>query len=172
MKNLAPLILLLLMVSCKTEPKKQLKYADVDTTSNSVVHLTDADDYYNSLEDLLKNNRGKIIYINFFNSLTPVDLMRGAESLEQKFSPDDFVILNINTDTAMFPFRDHLKITTMKYNYLARNFPQADFYATPGFQKVPHYMIYDMDGTLLDDNALNPADPNLEPTLQNLIHQK
>jgi hypothetical protein len=172
MKNLAFLVLLVMTVSCKPEPKKQLKYADVDTTSNAVVHLTDADDYYYSLTDLLVINKGKIIYINFFNSITPTDFMRGAESLDKKFSPDDFVILNISTDKAMFTFQDHLSITTMKHNYLARNFPQADFYTTTRFQQIPHYMIYDRDGTLLDNSALNPTNPNLKPTVQTLINQK
>lgn len=172
MKNLFLLSILLLLVSCKQEPVKQLKYADVDTSTNEVIHLTDADDYYFSLEDVVEMNKGKVIYVNFFNSFTEVELMRAVEALEKKYDSNDFVIVNIITDTAMLPFENHLQKTTLQHNYIVRNFPQANFFSERNFQVIPRYMIYDTEGKLLDDNALRPDNSNLDMTIETLLNQK
>jgi|GEM_PF-4517383 len=172
MKNILLFIFLLLLISCKQEPKKPLRYADVDTSSNSIVHLTDAEDTYYSLENILAANKGKVIYLNFFNSLTASDLLKATENLENKFDSEQFTVINISTDTAILPFEEHLKITTLEHNYLARNFPGADFYALQDFRSIPQYMIYNKSGELMDNHALFPNDPNLEPTLHALINQQ
>ena len=172
MKTLFIFASLLLLISCKPEPKKQLQYADVNTSSNEVVHLTDAADAYFSMEEVVEMNKGKVIYVNFFNSFTPVELMRAVEALEKKFDAKDFVIVNIITDTAMLPFENHVAKTTLQHNYLARNFPEAQFYTDHDFQTIPRYMIYGKEGQVLDDNAMRPDEVLLESTLQTLINQE
>lgn len=169
MKTISLLTLIILFCSCKQEPEKPLRYADVDTSSNEVVHLTDPDDIYYSLDDLIAQNEGKIIYVYFWHSGVPKEFMRAVEQLENKMDPDNFVILNIGTDDIMSPFENHLNITTLKHNYLARNFPEADFYQENNFIEIPKYMIYDRAGNLIDNNAMSPDNENLEETLNVLI---
>ncbi|WP_194851495.1 TlpA family protein disulfide reductase [Nonlabens antarcticus] len=172
MKNLIFLSAIILFVSCKQEPQKPLKYADVDTSSNEVVHLTDGDDTYYTLTELIDENKGKIIYLNFFHSFVPKEIMRATEALEKSMDSTEFIILNISTEAAMDPFQNHLKITTLKHNYITRNFPEATFYQTHKIQAIPRYMIYDRSGKLIDDYALGTDDERLQPILEALINQQ
>ncbi|BAO54731.1 TlpA family protein disulfide reductase [Nonlabens marinus] len=171
MKNSLILVFLFILLSCKEESKQPLRFADVDTSSNEIIHLTDGEDIYYSMEDLLAMHEGKVVYVHFWNSFTSKDKMRSVELLEKKYADKDFVILNIGTDTAMMPFEMHLEITTLENNYLARNFEQAAFFKEREFYVIPRYMLYDKQGNLLDDNAMSPDNPDLDTTLQTLLDQ-
>lgn len=172
MKNLSLLIVLLILTSCKEKVQEPKLYADVDSTSNQVVHLTNADDIYYSLESAIAQNEGKIVYVNFFDSTTDVTLMRGVETIYKELDKNKFAIVNIMTDPSMMRFENHLNITIMPQNFLARNFPEADFYLENDFKIIPRYMIYDKNGKLIDNNAMRPDNDNLLSTLQLLISQE
>ncbi len=171
MKNYFLLAFLFILLSCKEESKQPLKYADVDTSSNEALHLTDRDDTYYSFESLIEANKGKVLYVFFFNTVTQVEVMRSIESLEKQLDPEKFTILTIMTDTAMSSFKNHLSITTLKHNYLVRNFPDSKFFTKYNFISIPRSMIFDVNGKAIDENAMLPDDINLKPTLENLISQ-
>ena len=160
----------LLAVSCQQKQEKQ-RYADVDTSSNEVLHLTDPDDFYYSLEDLVEAHPDKFVYVHFWNSYETnfKETMRAMEKLEKDFKGKDLVILNICLEPVMRPFLTHLDITVLENNYIARNFPEATFFDTYDFIGLPRFMIYDRKGKLIDQNAMSPLNENLEPTLQALI---
>ncbi|PRP67659.1 TlpA family protein disulfide reductase [Nonlabens agnitus] len=173
MKNLLFLTLLALMVSCKEGPQKPLRYADVDTSSKDVLHLTDPDDYYYSLEDLIEASQGKVVYVNFWASYEFgfKESMRALEKLEKEMPKENFKIINICLDAVMLPFEQHLRITTLEHNYIARGFEDSNFAEEYDFVALPRFMLYDRKGKLIDNNAMAPTNENLESTLQLLIEQ-
>lgn len=170
MKNISFIVLLLLVISC-SKKSENLKYADVDTSSNEVLHLTDKEDYYYSFEEMISKNKGNLIYVEFWSSssLYAMDLMRPLEKLEKDFEGKEFIIVSINVDLIMMPFEKHLSITTLKNNYLARNFPKASFFEDHNFEGLPRFMLFDKNGKIIDSNAMAPDNENLAETLKVLL---
>ncbi len=169
MKKNILLLLSIITISCQQTPEK-LRYADVERFDNNKIHLTDVEDYYFTLEQILKERRGDLVYVNYWNSYTPysIELMPALEQLEKEFEGKPFSIINISTDLAMDPFKRHLKISTLKNNYLARNFQNSSFFEEKQII-TPRFMLYDKDGNLLDDNAMRPDNENLKETIELLI---
>lgn len=172
MKYILSLLMCLSLLSCD-QNSKQLKYADVDTSSNEVLHLTDIEDNYFTLDDLIELNKGKVIFLHIWNSSAPIsmELMPAVEKLEKEFEGKDLVVINIGTDAVMLPFENHLSITTLKNNYLARDFEKAVFFSDNEITRLPRYMIFDKKGNLIDNNAMSPDKEILVPTLENIIAQ-
>ncbi|AZQ43244.1 TlpA family protein disulfide reductase [Nonlabens ponticola] len=171
MRKLFIIILAFFMTSCKDESKQPLHYMDADTSSNKVVQLTDEDDYYYTLENLIDQNKGKITYVHFWNTYSG-DIVKRLEDIDQLKSDvnsDDFEVIHISTDRNNSYWKSFAAQVDLEHNYIARNYPQGKFYEENKFFDIPRFMIYTADGTLLDNNAMGPENPQLSDVIKQLL---
>jgi hypothetical protein len=163
------LFILIAVASCKQEKPTSPKYADVDTSSNEVVHLTDMDDNYYSLEQLLDQYPGQLKYVHFWSRLSgdKVDRIEAMQKLEERYK-GDLIAIHICLDRNNSYWKNLSQNVPFKNNFLARNYPQASFYEENNFYDPPRMMLYGRDNQIIDDNAMLPSNPDLTNVLDQL----
>lgn len=169
MKTIIALFITISLISCNQE-QPQLKYNDVDISSNDILHLTDVDGNYSTFKELISSLKGKVIYVNIWNSAsTPsVDLISAVEDLEKRTTGKNIVYLNINTDQDIEILKSNAATNNMEHNYAAPTFLRSYFIAQHQVFSFPTYMIYGKKGNLIDQKALPPTDSSIATILTTL----
>jgi thiol-disulfide isomerase/thioredoxin len=140
------------------------------------VYFTDANKKNITLDNLIKNNAGKVIYVDFWASwCAPCRIaMPSSKKLKNKFSGEDIVFVYISIDTDFDKWLNASQIEQLNnidYNYLALNYPNANFYKDLNLKSIPRYLIYDKKGKLVHQNAPSPDSPEIETELQKYISE-
>jgi thiol-disulfide isomerase/thioredoxin len=139
------------------EPKR---YADVDTSSNDVVHMNDLNDYYHSLDDIIASNKGKVIYMDIWASWCgPCKAqMPASHQLQEKYKNQDVVFVYVSIDRNNKAWEASAKhFDLMQNSFLARNYPKAKLFQKYDVMSIPRYMLFDKNGRLVDSNANRPS---------------
>lgn len=147
-------------------------YLDVDTTSNDVVHMSDLNDNYHSLDDVIARNKGKVIYLDIWASWCgPCKAqMPASHQLQEKYKNSDVVFMYVSIDRNNKAWEASAKqFDLMQNSYLARNYPKAQLFQKHNVSSIPRYMLFDKNGRLIDSNANRPSSALISTNIEQLL---
>lgn len=155
--------------------KNDLVIRDIDC---STLKLVDRNKRSLTLETVLKANKGRIIFIDFWSTTCApcVESMAAAVALRKKFTNKDVAFVYVSTwdvfDTWQKKWQTIIGSEMNYENYLATNYKKSQFIQEFGITAIPRYMIFDRNGMLIDDNAPGPNNPNLYYLISSLLISK
>ena len=129
-----------------------------------------------NLDELLKQNLGKVIYIDFWASwCAPCrEVMPNSRELRNKMKDQDVVFLFTSIDRGFDDWQkasEDEELYFYEHSYLAMNYPNAKFYKDLKLKSIPRYLIYDKEGNIVDQNAPAPNADNLDELLLSYIQK-
>ncbi|AUC85678.1 hypothetical protein CW731_10440 [Polaribacter sp. ALD11] len=134
------------------------------------VHFMDVNGEIISLSEVLRKNKGKLLYIDFWASwCAPCRLeMPSSKILQNRLKDEniEFIYISIDTDKNKWLKANKDENLLSKNNYLALNYPQASFYGELKLKTIPRYILFDKNGILISDNAPKPSDKKFEAKIK------
>jgi thiol-disulfide isomerase/thioredoxin len=178
MKKLFIIIAAIFITSCgkkasqTVEKKPLIKLAEADISSNEIVHLTDFEDNYYTLDQILADHKGKVVYLDIWASWCgPCKaMMPYSEKLQEKYKDKDVAFIFISIDQNIQKWEQSARsFNLIENSFLARNYPKAKLFQDYNVNSIPRYMLFDKNGRLIDDNARRPSDKDLETTIDGFL---
>lgn len=132
--------------------------------------LPDLDGKKVSLTDF----HGKVVYLDFWASWCGpcISEVPAAQKLEETFAGKKIVFVKISLDEKEENWRNKIKQKNIQgINLLAKGFnnnPLAQSYNVKG---IPHYILIDRNGNLIDSNAPRPSNEKIVEVIEKAINQ-
>jgi thiol-disulfide isomerase/thioredoxin len=149
----------------------------IDTTVSSDLILKDSLNNHHSLESILKENKGKVIYLDFWASwcqpcIREISYKKELKT-EYKSKNVVFISISIDKDTEKWKssqvFKQAAEIST--HNYLSINPISSDFVKENHLIYIPRYFLYDKKGNLLYPNAPAPHTKKIRTLIDKLLNK-
>ncbi len=137
----------------------------------NVIKLVSAQDEYLTLADIFKNNKGKVIVFDFWASwcIPCINEFPYLEKAKTKFANKNVVFIGIGLDKeekekAWKNRLEQAKISGKNQFRVLEKSQQliSDLYK---IGTIPRYLVFDQNGTLINNQFLNPSDVNFEKKL-------
>lgn len=140
------------------------------------LNLIGADLRKRTLKNIFEENKGKIIYVDFWASwcLPCRKAMPSSKKIREELDKKDivFVYLSIDKDFDKWKSantKDGLKF--YKNSYLIANQENSEDFKKMGVQTIPKYLIYDKNGKLIYPNAPSPESSEIKKILNSLLEK-
>jgi thiol-disulfide isomerase/thioredoxin len=151
-----------------------LEFLDLKAETENV-NLISLSKERKTLDEIIKDYKGKIVYVDFWASWCApcIKEMPASKEIIKEFGDQNVVVLYISIDNNFDDWESALKKLNMiyyKHSMLAINYPNATFFNNLNLQSIPRYLIFDEKGSLLHKNAPSPSSDEIEKILKNLIH--
>lgn len=162
----------LLLVSSFCQAQKTIKTIIAENKFVSLDGKTEQ-----SLTDIFKANKGKVIYIDFWASwCAPCRKeMPASIELHKKLQHEDIVFVYISIDkhpTAWKKSLQNLHLEGIGQHYRRNQEEMVEFLKFFYIYSIPHYMIIGKNGQINNRDALPPSHPKLERQLRKLCKAK
>lgn len=151
---------------------------DMDELKNDIqnVHLSNAVGETSTLNDLLKQNHGKIIYLDLWASwcLPCRQAMPDSKKLRELYSGDSVVFAYLSVDKNKANWMKAAiadKLIDYPNSYLIVNAMKAEFFDEIGVKAIPRYLLYDQKGNLISKDAPGPTDNKLKDLFDVLLRK-
>lgn len=142
------------------------------TEDANTVHIVDTNGKTNKLDAFLEENKGNVIYIDFWASwCAPCRaVMPDSKKLAETYAGKDVVFTYISIDKNTSHWKNAVAaegLKTSKTNFLATNYTKATFFQELKIKTIPRYLLFDKNGKLVHENAPGPDSAEIK----NLINQ-
>lgn len=147
-------------------------YSEVyDQTAN--VLLVDSQGNQTTLQNILKANKGKVVYLDFWASwCAPCRKAFPAyKTLKKDYAEKDITFVFISGDRDADRWKRAEIKEKLTNSYLATNYPEAPFYEQMNLRRFPRYLIFDAKGQLVRAVAPGPNSDNIKSFLDELLDE-
>lgn len=156
------------------EEKYLINFDQLKKETKEVV-LIDTNKSKFDLEQIIKNNNGKLIYVDFWASWCAPCIAEIPKSneLRKELVDKDIVFLYVSIDKDVSKWKKAVirEKIYKKNSYLAVNYPNAKFYKELNLKSIPRYLLYDKKGKLIHKNAPSPNSKELRFLLNRYIEK-
>lgn len=138
--------------------------ADVPAGANLYDLTGDTD----GLHQILKKYSGKLVYIDFWASWCKpcLEEMQKSGSLKSRYANKDVAFIYISLDKGQDSWRGAIANNKLRgEHFLANKYVKSDAAQLFDIFGIPHYILIDKYGSIVDANAKKPSDPTLPSDL-------
>jgi len=126
-----------------------------------VVNLVNRNKEKLTLNTVFEQNKGKIFYVDFWASWCKPcrEVMPDSHGLRERFKENDveFIYISIDKDYEKWLGASKKEdLYKLKNNFLAVNFPSADFFKKLNLTTIPRYMLFDSSGKIIFQDTYAP----------------
>ena len=148
---------------------------EVNKNDNEVL-LWDASKGKKPLNELISSYKDKVVYVDFWASwcMPCRAAMPASRQLHEKYINKDIVFIYISIDANFENWRkatDKEKLSGMKDNFVAINYPNASLYKELTLSTIPRYLLYDKKGVLVNSTAPYPGSEEIEKEFDRLLRE-
>jgi thiol-disulfide isomerase/thioredoxin len=127
-----------------------------------------------NFKEVLRNNYGKLIYIDTWASwCAPCrEQMPASEHLRGVYKNKSIAFVFISEDNTISAWKaasEQENMNELNSNYLMVNFEKSDFKKKYNITSIPRYILIDKKGNLISVDAPRPNDPKLKPLIDTLL---
>jgi len=127
------------------------------------------------LSTIIEENKGKVIYINFWASWCKTCRyeMPYSVKLDKKFSDNDVKFIYISTDEVYLAWIDALnKVSNEGLNYKLDSAAKAEIKNYFNIKGIPYIIILDKNGNIAAKNAKYPSNVKSETQITKILNIK
>ncbi|WP_422090453.1 TlpA family protein disulfide reductase [Tenacibaculum ovolyticum] len=138
------------------------------------VYITDINKKNETLKSLISKNKGKVIFIDFWASwcIPCIKQIPFSKALKKEYQNKEITFVYLSIDKDFEKWREtSLKEEIIKNNFLAINYPNADFYKKLRISSIPRYLIYDKNGELVHKKAPHPESNEIRKEINKYLAQ-
>lgn len=152
------------------------KYSDIKLKVDDL-YLLDSNNINHNFSDILKNNLGKIIYIDFWASwCIPClkELPFSKKLIKEYKDEENIVFIFISIDKNKENWQDSSMkngLISYKNSYLALNYPNSSFFSKINLTSIPRYVLIDEKNNILNMNAPNPSSKEINRELNKFLNK-
>lgn len=155
------------------EDKYLLNFTDLKKETQEI-YFINSQKQKQTLSQILEDNKGKIIYVDFWASwCAPCRaLMPASRELHKQYKDKDVVFLYLSIDNDFEKWQKANRdegLSQNRFSLLAVNYPNADFYKELNLRSIPRYLLYDKQGDLVHNNAPSPDSDIIKQELDKLL---
>jgi thiol-disulfide isomerase/thioredoxin len=153
----------------------QLKFDDLSYYDMNTNQIVDTQGMKTSLSDILKKNKNKIIYIDFWASWCAPCRREFPyyKNLKDSLKGKDITFAFISIDQSKSEWEKAYKaekLDTLINNYLLIN-PSKNFITRFNLTAIPAYVVFDKEGKVITRDAPRPSDKSAYSFLNKLIKE-
>lgn len=153
-----------------------LDYDKLSVVSDSV-YLLNSNKSKSTLESILKNKKGKVIFIDLWASWCApcIKFLPNSKALINKYSPNEFEVLFLSIDKNYEDWRkmsEKLGILNYPNSFLVINPETAEYLKLLKLSAIPRYLLYDKNGVLINSTASDPQSKILLQDINKLLQSK
>lgn len=155
------------------EDKYLLNFTDLKKETQEI-YFINSQKQKQTLSQILEENKGKVIYIDFWASwCAPCRaLMPASRELHKQYKDKDVVFLYLSIDNDFEKWQKANRdegLSQNRFSLLTVNYPNADFYKELNLRSIPRYLLYDKQGNLVHKNAPSPDSDIIKQELDKLL---
>lgn len=126
-----------------------------------------------SLDALLGRYKGKYVYMDLWASWCG-PCIKEMPSLQQKverYPKSKIIFLTVSIDKETFSWRDAINKQNIQAwnNFLLIDAAKTSFYKQQNINAIPRYLLFDIEGKVMNANAPSPSEPALNDLLDKLV---
>lgn len=158
----------------KEEKSLNVKAKKISDNGNNVL-IAATNNRVHLFEDVLKENKGELILIDFWATWCApcIEDMAEMRKLMANYSPNDLILIRISFDKDYQWWKKFISNNSLdaKKNYAFHNSSENPFIKEYNLHTIPRYMLINKNGKIINDDTPHPGDPKLKELIDKYLNE-